>query len=299
MLRARIIKPGIMTNEKLAALGPYATLLFERLWMMADREGRLEYRPARIHAEAFPYWPDVPVEKLCEDLCKSGFIQLYSVRAKPSEAFLAILKFSEHQSIHPHEKRSVLPDPPSTRNGRHLKDANVITSKYMSRKRRDMSRNDSDTSTSTSTSIKEVLRRNGRESERNQNEDPPPPPPSVKKPQTQKRREPGMAQAATQASTAPSGERASRSVQAEPVNFWPHSAEGVEWVRGLLTEIAREARLPPPDDEILRRALDAGRGASAEDIYRVLRHRWQRGRFRSMHSWGLLPLVVGSAFRAA
>jgi hypothetical protein len=43
-MRARSIKPGICDNEILGTADPLYTLLFERLWMMADREGRLEDR---------------------------------------------------------------------------------------------------------------------------------------------------------------------------------------------------------------------------------------------------------------
>src|SRR5262244_3073085 len=55
LIRARNIKPGIFKNELLGAADPLLTLLFEGLWCMADREGRLEDRPLRIKAEIFPY----------------------------------------------------------------------------------------------------------------------------------------------------------------------------------------------------------------------------------------------------
>ena len=56
-MRMRTIKPGIMSNEVLCDLGPYAYILFTDLWMLADREGRLEYRPKRIKALAMPKRP--------------------------------------------------------------------------------------------------------------------------------------------------------------------------------------------------------------------------------------------------
>lgn len=55
MARSRNIKPGIMANEDLAELDAMERLLFIYLWMLADREGRLEDRPKRIKAEALPY----------------------------------------------------------------------------------------------------------------------------------------------------------------------------------------------------------------------------------------------------
>jgi hypothetical protein len=42
MARIRMIKPGVMENEELAELSPLTRLLFIYLWMLADREGRLE-----------------------------------------------------------------------------------------------------------------------------------------------------------------------------------------------------------------------------------------------------------------
>ncbi len=53
-MRARSRKPGFFKNEDLAEVGPYAQLLFERLWCLADREGKLGDRPKKIKAEIFP-----------------------------------------------------------------------------------------------------------------------------------------------------------------------------------------------------------------------------------------------------
>ena len=55
MARARNVKPGLMANERLAELPAIARLLFVYLWVLADREGRLEDRPKRIAAQALPY----------------------------------------------------------------------------------------------------------------------------------------------------------------------------------------------------------------------------------------------------
>jgi hypothetical protein len=301
VLRTRIIKPGIVTNEKLAALGPHAALLFERLWMLADREGRIEYRPERIRVEVFPYWPEIDVENLVEGLCKSGFLQKYRPATSPNYSrswFLFVKHFLKHQKIHPHEHKSVLPPPPEI-NG--LDGADVITSSDMSLHVSPMV---SDVALPLPLPLplplllkEEVLRREERRSG-GEEENPPPPPsdptPSAKKTRAPKRREPGRE---TQVAN-PAGEAAPTTRQ-QAVDFWPHDPEAVEWVRDLLAQVGREAGLPPPDDAILRRILDAGRDAGAEDIYHFLRKNWQRGRFRSMHSWGLLPLVVGSAMKAA
>src|SRR6478672_5805162 len=97
MARIRNIKPGIMTNEDLCELGPYAYILFTGLWMLADREGRLENRPKRIKAEAMPMWPDVTwetVEELLDKLCKRGFLNAYEVAGK---RYLQVVTWREHQ----------------------------------------------------------------------------------------------------------------------------------------------------------------------------------------------------------
>lgn len=288
VLRCRVIKPGIVLNETLAALGPYATLLFERLWMLADREGRIEYRPERIRVEVFPYWPEINVEDLVEKLMKSGFVQKYRERKFSSTTFIVVLNFRKHQSIHPNEAKSVLPPPPEIND---LDGGDVITLQ--------------DTSRNGALLLPLPLPSDiedsgvGRGSVREEEENTPPPPssptPSTRKTRAPKRREPGRA---TGPGTPAAGERPPTTRQ-QAVDFWPHDPKDVEWVRDLLVAVGREAHIGPPDDQILRRILDAGRGLSAGEIYRLLRHKWQRGRFRSMQSWGLLPLVVGSAVKAA
>ena len=62
-MRARNIKPGFFKNEALADCDLQARLLFVGLWCMADREGRMEYRPKRIKIEVLPY-DNCNIEKL-------------------------------------------------------------------------------------------------------------------------------------------------------------------------------------------------------------------------------------------
>jgi hypothetical protein len=109
-LRARSIKPGICDNEVLGTADPFCTLLFERLWMMADREGRLEDRPLRIKAQAFPYREGLDVAPLLQWLHDQGFIQRYTVE---KTAYIQVLKFGEHQSPHVKEAPSKIPAPDS------------------------------------------------------------------------------------------------------------------------------------------------------------------------------------------
>ncbi|MBG4422251.1 hypothetical protein I5F55_28480 [Pseudomonas aeruginosa] len=106
MARARNIKPSFFKNEDLADLEPFDRLLFIGLWCLADREGRLEYRPRRIKIELFP-GDSYDVETGLANLMKKGFIEHYDVAG-----FSVILlpNFTRHQSPHSTEKDSELPD---------------------------------------------------------------------------------------------------------------------------------------------------------------------------------------------
>ncbi len=107
MARSRLLKPGFFKNEHLAQLSPHARLCFAGLWLLADREGRLEDRPLRLKAEIFPY-EQLDIEELLSCLSAGHFIQRYRV---DGEAYLAIPKFTSHQSPHVREAESMIPAP--------------------------------------------------------------------------------------------------------------------------------------------------------------------------------------------
>lgn len=107
MARARNIKPSFFKNEDLAEL-PFSTrLLFIGLWMLADREGRLEDRPKRIKMEVFP-GDDANVEKGLSELHASGFIQRYEANGS---RFIEVCAFLKHQNPHHREPPSIIPKP--------------------------------------------------------------------------------------------------------------------------------------------------------------------------------------------
>jgi hypothetical protein len=110
MARCRTIRPGFMTNEHLPELGMAAHLLYPMLWMIADREGRLEDRPRRIKNECMPAY-DVDIEELLSQLASGDdpFIQRYEVDGK---WYIQIIKWKVQQSPHHTEKASVIPEPP-------------------------------------------------------------------------------------------------------------------------------------------------------------------------------------------
>lgn len=107
-MRARNLKPSLFKNEELADLGPYAVLLFQGLWCLADREGRLEDRPRRIKAEIIPYW-DVDVDSTLQALNEYGFIMRYSIA---EHSYIQITNFSKHQHPNIKEADSTIPAPP-------------------------------------------------------------------------------------------------------------------------------------------------------------------------------------------
>jgi hypothetical protein len=104
MARARNIKPGFFKNEELAELGPLAMLLFEGLWCLADKEGRLEDRPKRIKAETFPYF-EADVDALLNGLANRGFILRYMVEER---RYIQVVNW-HHQRPHSNETASVIP----------------------------------------------------------------------------------------------------------------------------------------------------------------------------------------------
>lgn len=107
MARSRLLKPGFFKNEHLAQLSPHARLCFAGLWLLADREGRLEDRPLRLKAEIFPY-ETLDMDALLTVLAEGGFIHRYRVE---NESYLSIPKFTSHQSPHIREADSTIPAP--------------------------------------------------------------------------------------------------------------------------------------------------------------------------------------------
>ncbi|MGY8524950.1 hypothetical protein [Paracidovorax citrulli] len=108
MARARNIKPALFKNEVLGVANPLYTLLFEGLWTLADREGRLEDRPLRIKAEIFPYRDNVCVDKMLDWLHEQGFIVRYCAAGVRC---IEVTNFMKHQNPHKNEIDSVLPAP--------------------------------------------------------------------------------------------------------------------------------------------------------------------------------------------
>jgi hypothetical protein len=112
--RIRGLKPDFFKDEDLATLPFEARILFQGLWCLADKKGRLKDRPKYIKAEIFPY-DNIDVNKLLdmlsspqiEDRTDKIFIRRYEIGGIK---YIDIPAFLEHQSPHHTEKNSVIPD---------------------------------------------------------------------------------------------------------------------------------------------------------------------------------------------
>lgn len=109
-MRTRLLRAGFFHNEELAALPPHARLLFQGLWLLADREGRVKDQPAVIRASIFPYEEGVDVPALLDALARAGFIARYL--GSEGRKCLVVVNFGAHQSPHHREPESKLPPPP-------------------------------------------------------------------------------------------------------------------------------------------------------------------------------------------
>lgn len=112
-LRTRDMRPGYFKNEDLAKCDPLARILFAALWCLADRDGRLEDRPARIKIDSLPY-DDCDVDQLLQQLADGGFIDRYESQGKK---VIQVVTFLTHQKPHPKEPSKELPCPLKKTNG--------------------------------------------------------------------------------------------------------------------------------------------------------------------------------------
>ena len=106
-MRSRIIRPGFFLNEHLAELKDKTRLYFIGLWLLADRDGKLEYRPKKIKALLFPY-ESADIENMSSNLKEKDFIIIYKI---DSVSYIKINNFTTHQSIHHNETESLIPEP--------------------------------------------------------------------------------------------------------------------------------------------------------------------------------------------
>lgn len=107
MARIRSIKPEFFMHDGLAELPPLHRLLFIGIWTQADREGRLEDRPARIKAAVLPY-DEADVDAMLWNLAEHR--ERFVVRYEASGVrYLQVTGFAAHQQPHIKEVASKIP----------------------------------------------------------------------------------------------------------------------------------------------------------------------------------------------
>jgi len=111
-MRARNIKPGFFNNDHLLQCEPLARILFEGLWCLADREGRLEDRPIKIKIEVLPC-DNCDVDDLLRQLEEKkdddGSPALICRYRVVDKRYIQVVNFSKHQNPHQRETKSVIP----------------------------------------------------------------------------------------------------------------------------------------------------------------------------------------------
>ena len=101
-MRIRTIKPDFFVHERLAKIPALGRLLFQGLWLLADRSGRLHDRPERIKVQILPY-DKCELDELLWLLAEGGFIVRYCVEGK---RLIEIPAFETHQRPNKHEPNS-------------------------------------------------------------------------------------------------------------------------------------------------------------------------------------------------
>ncbi len=118
MARIRTIKPEFFTSEDIVSLSPFARLLYVALWLEADREGRLVWKPKTFKLRFLP-GDNCDIEALALELLGKGLVATYE---SSGQTFAEIPTFARHQVINNRERASVIParvsDATSTRDSR-------------------------------------------------------------------------------------------------------------------------------------------------------------------------------------
>jgi DNA-binding transcriptional ArsR family regulator len=68
-------------------------------------------------------------------------------------------------------------------------------------------------------------------------------------------------------------------------------------VRESLQGLAQAARIPPPDDDLVRRVIAAAPDATGEEISATLVRLWKSGCLAQMRGWGLVLVKLGDCVR--
>jgi hypothetical protein len=109
-MRTRQLHRDFWVSESIASVDFFHRLLFQALWGLADREGLVLFKPARIKASAFPY-DDVSTSTVHDavlHLRDSGHVEILASNDGDVDECIYIRNFKKYQHIHVHEAASVL-----------------------------------------------------------------------------------------------------------------------------------------------------------------------------------------------
>src|SRR5688572_18334036 len=108
MARTRRLKPSLFENEILGVdeADLIYTVMFEGLWCLADRDGRLKDRPVWIKSKVFPYRTVNNPDAILQWLADKGFILRYG---NDEARYIQIVNFHVYQKPHAEEQASVIP----------------------------------------------------------------------------------------------------------------------------------------------------------------------------------------------
>lgn len=112
MPRARNIKPGFFENEFIGELPGDIQILFIGLWTQADKEGVVEYRPAKLRKALFGFRKDITDEIFNRYITVLERLDNGSMLSRTvcnKNQYIIINNFLDHQSPHHTEKKGKLP----------------------------------------------------------------------------------------------------------------------------------------------------------------------------------------------
>lgn len=106
-MRIRLLHPEFFSDEKLWKLSDFAKLVFEGLWLIADRDGFLVDNVKMIDGLILPCDPR-SCKKALEELERAERIRRFAGTAGP---VIQVIRFPKWQHPHPNEKASQLREP--------------------------------------------------------------------------------------------------------------------------------------------------------------------------------------------
>lgn len=107
MARQRMLHPDFFTDPKVVRCSAFARLLFQGLWCLADREGRLEADPLALKLRLLPA-DNCDIEALLVELEAQRLVVRYGADGRP---LVYLPGFTKRQRPHPKEPKSELPGP--------------------------------------------------------------------------------------------------------------------------------------------------------------------------------------------